>query len=87
MSEYALSAVLVANREDGQHPVYFVSHAFQGAESKYSQIEKMVYALVMASRKLKPYFQAHPIKVLTGQPLRKVIENRNHSSRMTDWAD
>ena len=36
----------------------------------------------MSSWKLKPYFQAHPIKVLTKQPLRKVIENRNHSSRM-----
>ncbi|XP_057251740.1 uncharacterized protein LOC130591823 [Beta vulgaris subsp. vulgaris] len=87
VSEYALSAVLVAEREGTQHPVYFISHAFRGAEAKYSEVEKMVFALVMASRKLKPYFQAHQIKVLTGQPLRKVIESRNHSSRMTDWAD
>ncbi|XP_048492941.1 uncharacterized protein LOC125493531 [Beta vulgaris subsp. vulgaris] len=87
VSEYALSAVLVAEREGAQHPVYFISHAFRGAEAKYSEVEKMVFALVMESRKLKPYFQAHQIKVLTGQPLRKVIESRNHSSRMTDWAD
>ena len=56
VSEYALSAVLVVDREDGQHLVYFVNHAFRGEGSKYNQIEKMVYALVMASRKLKPYF-------------------------------
>ena len=39
----------------------------------------------MASRKLKPYFQAHPIKVIIGQPIRKVIESRNRSTRMTEW--
>ncbi|XP_056698534.1 uncharacterized protein [Spinacia oleracea] len=87
ITEYALSAVLVAEREKQQHPVYFISHAFRGAEAKYPLIEKLVYALVMASRKLKPYFQAHPIKVLTSQPLRKVIESRNHSNRMTEWAN
>ena len=41
----------------------------------------------MASRKLKPYFQALPIKVLTGRPIRKMIESRNHLTRMTEWAD
>ncbi|XP_057250719.1 uncharacterized protein LOC125497729 [Beta vulgaris subsp. vulgaris] len=87
VSDYALSAVLIAEREGKQHPVYFISHAYRGAEAKYSDVEKMVFALVMARRKLKPYFQEHPIKVLTGQPLRKIIESRNHSSRMTDWAD
>ncbi|XP_056690478.1 uncharacterized protein [Spinacia oleracea] len=87
MSEYSLSAVLVAEQEKTQHPVYFVSHAYRGAESRYSDIEKLVFALVMARRKLKPYFQAHPIKVLTSQPIRKIIEGRNHSSRMTDWDD
>lgn len=46
-----------------------------------------MFALIMASRKLTPYFQAHPIKVLTRQPIRKMIENKNHSTRMTEWAD
>ncbi|XP_010665592.2 uncharacterized protein LOC104882874 [Beta vulgaris subsp. vulgaris] len=87
VSKYTLSAMLVAERERTQHPIYFISHAFRGAEAKYNEVEKMVFALVMASRKLKPYFQAHQIKVLTGQLLPKVIESRNHSSRMTDWAD
>lgn len=66
--------------------MYFISHAFRGAKAKYNEIEKMVFALVMATWKLKPFFQAHQIKVLTGQLLRKVIESRNNSSQMTDWA-
>lgn len=66
MLEYALSVVLVVEREGKQHPDYFISHAYRGAEARYNQMEVVVFALVMASRKLKPYFQAHPIKVLIG---------------------
>ena len=87
VSEYALSAILEAEREGKQHSVYFISHALRDAKAKYSEVENMVFALIMASRKLKPYLQAHQIKVLTRQPLRKVIERRVHSSRMTDWVD
>ena len=47
----------------------------------------MIFALVLATRKLKPYFQAHPIKVLTSQPIQKVIEGKNQSSRVTDKAN
>ena len=87
VSEHALSAVLVTEREGTLHPVYFISHTYKGAEVRYSKIEKMVFALIMASRKLKPYFQAHPIKVPIGQPIRKIIENKNHLTRMTEWED
>ena len=59
VSKYALSAVLVAEREEKQHPVYFISYAFQGVKAKYIEVENVVFALVMASPTLKPYFQAH----------------------------
>ena len=54
-----LSTVLVAEREGKQHSIDFISHAYKGVKAKYSEEEKMVFALVMVSRKLKPYFQAH----------------------------
>ena len=54
VSEYSLSGVLVAEREK-QLPVYYISHAFQGSEGNYSEMEKVLFAVVMASRKLKPY--------------------------------
>ena len=41
----------------------------------------------MESRKLKPYFQSHQIRVRTNQPLKKILEGKNHSSRITDWAN
>jgi len=72
VSEHAVSAVLVAKRAKEQIPVYYVSHTLAGAKLNYPLIEKFAYALVMASRKLRPYFKAHKILVLTDQPLRNV---------------
>ena len=40
----------------------------------------------MASRKLRPYFQAHKIEVLTDQPLRNIIHSPKASGRLIKWA-
>ena len=44
-------------------------------ETRYSKIEQTALALRSAAQKLCPYFQAHPIVVLTNQPLRSIITN------------
>jgi hypothetical protein len=66
--------------------VYFVSKSLHGAEERYPQIEKLAFAFVMASRKLRPYFQAHTIRVLTEYPLRKVMQKLDLSGRLANWA-
>ena len=43
--------------------------------SRYPRMEKLALALVTVARKLKPYFQAHIIVVLTDQPLKKAISS------------
>ena len=65
VSQGVVSAALVREEEGSQLPVYFVSRAFRGAEERYPRMEKLAFALVTAARKLKPYFQAHTIIVLT----------------------
>jgi hypothetical protein len=50
------------------------------------QIEKMAFALMVASRKLQPYFQAHTIKDLTDYPLKKVLRKLDLSGRLINWA-
>ncbi|RVW93595.1 hypothetical protein CK203_028936 [Vitis vinifera] len=49
-------------------------------------MEQTTLALRMAAQKLRPYFQAHPIIVLTNQPLRNVLHKSNISGRMFQWA-
>ena len=44
-----------------QRPVYFVSSLLQGARSRYFGVQKLLFGLLMATRKLRHYFQAHEI--------------------------
>ena len=85
-----VSAVLVEERsvegELKQVPIYFVSKALSGSKLLYSEMEKMAYAVVMASRKLRYYFQSHKIKAPTSFPLRDMFENRETSGRIGKWA-
>ena len=75
-------------REEGkkQLPVYYVSQAFQGAESRYPRIEKLTFALIIASHKLRQYFQANPILVMTDQPIKKPMNKPEAVGRMVQWA-
>nr|GEX13818.1 reverse transcriptase domain-containing protein [Tanacetum cinerariifolium] len=64
----AISVVLMTERDTVQMPVYFLSHALQGPELNYTPMKKLVLALVFAAKRLRRYFQAHPIAVITNQP-------------------
>ena len=65
VSATAISAALIREEDKKQLPVYYVSQAFQGTEFGYPKIEKIAFALIMASRKLRQYFQANLILVMT----------------------
>lgn len=85
-SEYAVSAVLIKEDSGVHKPVYYVSRALHGPEQRYLPIEKLVLALVHAARRLRPYFQAHPICVLTNQNLKQVLLKPEASGRLQKWA-
>ena len=69
-----------------QHPVYFVSSLLQGARSRYSGVQKLLFGLLMASRKLRHYFQAHEITVVTRLPLQRILHNPDATGRIVEWA-
>ncbi|XP_070022137.1 uncharacterized protein [Nicotiana sylvestris] len=86
VSEVAVSAVLVREDQAKQSPIYYVSKYLLDAETRYPQLEKLALALIMASRKLKPYFQCHPIAVVTAYPLRNILHKHELSGRLAKWA-
>ena len=85
-SPVVVSAALVQETEAGQKPVYFVSEALQVAKVGYIEMEKLAYALVMASRKLKQFFQAHRIVVPSQYPLGEVLRGKEITGRLRKWA-
>ena len=82
VSQAAVSVALVKEEDGCQRPVYFTSRALRGAEERYPQMEKLAFTLIIAARKLKPYFQAHTIIVLTDKPLRKAMSSLEVAGRM-----
>ena len=86
VSQAAVSAALVREEGGSQQPVYFISRAFQGTKERYPRMEKLAFALITAARKLKPYFQAHTIVVLTNQPLKRAMSSPEAAGRMALWA-
>ncbi|XP_065639023.1 uncharacterized protein LOC136071527 [Quercus suber] len=86
VSPVAISAALVREEERVQKLVYYASRALCGAKERYPPMEKLTFALVTAARKLKPYFQAHTVIVLTNKPLQRAMSNPKVASRLALWA-
>jgi hypothetical protein len=87
-----VSIVLVAEREEEgqaypvQRPVYYVSEVLADTKTCYTQPQKLVYVLLITSRKLRHYFQAHKIVVSSLSPLGEIIRNRHANDRIVKWS-
>ena len=75
VSPAAVNADLIREEDKVQKPVHYINQALQDAEERYPPMEKLTLALITVARKLKPYFQAHTVVVLTNKPLRQAITN------------
>ena len=56
VSTTTMSVALIQEENRVQFPIYYVSQTFQRAEAKYPLMEKIIFVLIVASRKLRPYF-------------------------------
>ena len=69
-----------------QHPVYFISSVLRDARERYPMMQKLLLAILIASRKMRPYFESHPITVVSKYPLRSPLENPLATGRVSWWA-
>jgi hypothetical protein len=85
-SHAAVSAALVQEKQDEQAkkqvPVYFVSEVLIPSKRNYKELEKVLYTILMAFRKLWHYFQSYHIIVPSSQPLKDIIRNRDTIGRV-----
>ena len=86
VADEAVSTVLVAERKGKQCPVHYVSRTLNDAEKNYAPMEKLVLSLLHASRRLRRYFEAHPIKVITDQPLKQILNKTQTSGKLAKYS-
>jgi ribonuclease HI len=85
------ATIVVERREEGhallvQRPVYFISEVLSETKIRYSQIQKLLYAVILTRRKLRHYFESHPVTVVSSFPLGEIIQCREASGRIAKWA-
>jgi hypothetical protein len=89
-SHSAVGAALVQEKLDGQikkqAPVYFIYEVLSLSKKNYIELEKVLYVVLMASRKLQHYFQAYHIIIPSSQPLKDIMRNREAIGRIGKWA-
>jgi hypothetical protein len=68
-----------------QKPVYYISEVLHEAKTRYLETHKLLYAVLVASRKLRHYFQAHRVVVVTSFPLRAILHNSIATSNIAKW--
>jgi hypothetical protein len=86
-----VSVAVIVERQEERHtlpiqrPVYLVSEVMSETKTRYPQVQKLLYAVVLARHKLCHYFESHPIKVVSSFPLGEIIQNMEASGRVAKW--
>ena len=85
VAPYAVSLVLIRVDNGVQRPVYYVSKSLHEAKVRYLPLEKAILAVVLGTRKLPHYFQAHTVVVLTQLLLKTIPRSADYTRRIAKW--
>ncbi|XP_004301000.1 PREDICTED: uncharacterized protein LOC101306143 [Fragaria vesca subsp. vesca] len=85
-SQLAVSSVLIRKESDIEHAVFYTGKGFIPPESRYPDVEKLALTLIVTSRRLRHYFQAHSITLYTNHLQRQIMQKPEISGRLVKWA-
>ncbi|GJT10133.1 reverse transcriptase domain-containing protein [Tanacetum coccineum] len=85
VSAEAVSAVLLTDRKGRQCPIQYVSRTLNEDKINYAPMEKLALSLIHMTRRLRRYFEAHPVKVITDQPIKNILNNTETSKKLAKY--
>ena len=85
VAPYAVSLVLIRVNNCVQRPVYYMSKSLHEIEVCYLPLEKAILVVILGTRKLPHYFQAHTVVVLTQLPLKTILRSADYTGRIAKW--
>ncbi|GAA0166491.1 hypothetical protein LIER_21633 [Lithospermum erythrorhizon] len=85
--EQSVGALLAQENEEGKdNALYYLSRRMIPNEQKYTPIEKLCLTLIFAIHKLKHYFQAHTVRLISkASPIKYVVLKPVLSNRLARW--
>ncbi|XP_028112584.1 uncharacterized protein LOC114310692 [Camellia sinensis] len=79
-------ALLVQDVDGAKRPVYYITRKIRGAEVRYTSIERHCLALVFTAQKLRHYFLAHQIQIVTkSDPIRYLLSKPALTGKVARW--
>ena len=91
-TDHVVSTVLLVEREEPDNAykvyrsVYFISKVLNESKTRYPQIQKPLYVVLITFRKSRHYFDGHHVVVTTNFTLGDILRSKDANGWIVKWA-